>query len=95
MQFPSKKNQFGEISKTAIFLLSEDLKILYQFAYIKSHLRDCREGRYLPQNVNIGTSNVSRSKNEILLGSLIVSICAISLSLNVFAFIFLSYRLNS
>lgn len=57
-QFPNKKDPFGKIPKTAIFLLSEDLKILYQFVYIKSDLHDCREGRHIP-TVATGTSNMS------------------------------------
>lgn len=51
----NKKDPFGRFSETSIDFLSEDLKVLYQFVYIKSDLHACEVGRHLPYVVDTET----------------------------------------
>lgn len=51
-----KRTQLGKFPE---FLLSENLKILYQFIYINLNLRDCEVHRCLPQIIDVGTSNAN------------------------------------
>ena len=93
-QFPNKKDPFDKFSKMTIFLLSKEIKILYQFVSIKLNLVVSRQ----PSSSNCRDRDkqytLKQKLNFLREFVLLASMHSISLFPKVFVFIFLSCPLS-